>query len=141
MTKNGRLALALGVATYAAAWAFGSKPLYPIATGLLLVVLFAWASVRLAKKPMRLVRTTSAHEQLEGEDLRVHLELQPEGRVHPVSVVLADEVGRLGERRVPLRRGDRRLFGSSVLPALPPGRYPFGRARALPADPFRPDLA
>ena len=136
MTKNGRLALALGVATYAAAWAFGSKPLYPIATGLLLVVLFAWASVRLAKKPMRLVRTTSAQEQLEGEDLRVHLELQPESRVLPVSVVLVEEMGRLGERRVPLRRGDRRLFGSYVLRSLPRGRYPFGEARALLEDPF-----
>jgi uncharacterized protein (DUF58 family) len=136
MTLNGRLALALGVATYIAAWAFGSVPLYPIATGLLLVVLFAWASVRLAKKPMRLVRTTSAHEQLEGEDLRVHLELQPEGRLLPVSVLLVDEVGRLGERRVPLRRGDSRLFGSYVLRALPRGRYPFGEARALLEDPF-----
>src|SRR3989440_9365786 len=136
MTKNGRLALALGVATYAAAWAFGSKPLYPIATGLLLVVLFAWACVRPAKKPMRLVRTTSAQEQLEGEDLRVHLELRPESRVLPVSVVLVEEVGRLGERRVPLRRGDRRLFGSYVLRSLPRGRYPFGEARALLEDPF-----
>jgi uncharacterized protein (DUF58 family) len=136
VTRNGRLALALGAATYLAAWAFGSVPLYPIATGLLLVVLFAWASVRLAKKPMRLVRTTSAHEQLEGEDLRVHLELQPESQLLPVSVVLVDEVGRLGERHVPLRRGDRRLFGSYVLRALPRGRYPFGRARALLEDPF-----
>src|SRR2546421_6500864 len=136
MTKNGRLALALGVATYAAAWAFGSKPLYPIATGLLLVVLFAWACVRPAKKPMRLVRTTSAQEQLEGEDLRVHLELRPESRLLPVSVVLVEEVGRLGERRVPLRRGDGRLFGSYVLRSLPRGRYPFGEARALLEDPF-----
>src|SRR5919201_5368055 len=134
MTRNGRLAL--GAATYLAAWAFGSVPLYPIATGLLLVVLFAWASVRLAKKPMRLVRTTSAHEQLEGEDLRVHLELQPDSRVLPVSIVLVDEVGRLGERHVPLRRGDGRLFGSYVLRRPPRGRYPFGQARAILEDPF-----
>src|SRR2546421_12892550 len=128
MTKNGRLALALGVATYAAAWAFGSKPLYPIATGLLLVVLFAWASVRLAKKPMRLVRTTSAHEQLEGEDLRVHLELQPEGRLLPGSVVPVDEGGRLGDRRGPPRRGDGRRFCGSALPPLPPQRRPLREA-------------
>ena len=57
MTRTGRLALALGVATYIAAWAFGSVPLYPIATGLLLVVLFAWASVRLAKKPIPLAES------------------------------------------------------------------------------------
>ena len=136
MTRTGRLALTLGVATYAAAWAFGSKPLYPIATGLLLVVLFAWLCVRLAKKPMRLVRTTSAREQLEGEDLRVHVELQPESDVLLASVVLAEEVGRLGERRISLRRAGRRLYGSYVLRALPRGRYPFGEARALLEDPF-----
>ena len=136
MTRNGRLALALGVAAYAAAWAFGSKPLYPVAVGLLLVVLFAWVSVRLAKKPMRLVRTTSAREQLEGEDLRVHVELRPESRVLPVSVVLVEEVGRLGQRHVPLHRTGGRLFGSYVLRSLPRGRYPFGEGRALLEDPF-----
>src|ERR671933_2077203 len=136
VTRNGWLALALGVAAYAAAWAFGSVPLYPVAVGLLLVVLFAWVSVRLAKKPMRLVRTTSAREQLEGEDLRVHVELQPESQLLPVSVILLDEVGRLGERHVPLRRGDRLFFGSYVLRALPRGRYPFGQARAILEDPF-----
>jgi uncharacterized protein (DUF58 family) len=138
MTRNGRLALALGAAAYAAAWAFGSKPLYPVAVGLLLVVLFAWASVRLAKKPMRLVRTTSAREQLEGEDLRVHVELQPESGILPVSVVLVEEVGRLGERHVPLHRAGtgRNLYGSYALRALPRGRYPFGEGRAVLEDPF-----
>ena len=38
MTSRGRAALALGAATYLAAWAFGSRPLYPAAVGLLLVV-------------------------------------------------------------------------------------------------------
>ena len=39
MTHRGRLALVLGAATYLAAWAFGSKILYPVALGLPLAVL------------------------------------------------------------------------------------------------------
>ena len=34
MTSRGRLALVLGATTYLAAWAFGSKILYPVALGL-----------------------------------------------------------------------------------------------------------
>src|ERR671936_604174 len=89
------------------------------------VVLFAGASVRLAKKPMRLLRTTSVREQLEGEDLRVHVELRPESQILLTSVVLVEEVGRIGERHVPLRRADGRLYGSYALRSLPRGRYPF----------------
>jgi len=39
--------LALGLVVYVAAWAFGSKPLYPVAAGLLLVSVVAWAWVHL----------------------------------------------------------------------------------------------
>jgi uncharacterized protein (DUF58 family) len=136
MTRQGRLALVLGVGTYAAAWAFGSDPLYPVATGLLLVVLLAWAWVRLAKKPMRLVRVAGEADHFEGDDLRVHLELEREGGVAPPSVVVVEEVGRLGERRTPLRRSAGRLHATYVLRALPRGRYHYGPARAVLEDPF-----
>ena len=46
---RGRLALALGGAIYLAAWAFGSKALYPVALGLPLAVLLAWLVVRLGE--------------------------------------------------------------------------------------------
>jgi putative ABC transport system permease protein len=36
MTPRGRGALVLGAAVYLAAWAFGSRPLYPVAVGLAL---------------------------------------------------------------------------------------------------------
>ena len=42
MTTRGRTVLGLGVLSYAAAWAFGSKPLYPVAVGLVLAVLLAF---------------------------------------------------------------------------------------------------
>ena len=56
LTRRGRVILGLGFGVYIAAWAFGSKPLYPVATGLLLVVLVAWAWVRLADRPFRVRR-------------------------------------------------------------------------------------
>jgi uncharacterized protein (DUF58 family) len=136
MTRQGRLALGLGLATYVAAWTFGSKPLYPVATGLLLAVLLAWAWVRLAKKPMRLIRTAGDGDHLEGDDLRVHLELEHDGRVAPASVVVVEDVGRLGERRTSLKRSGGRLFASYVLRSLPRGRYPFAGAKAVLEDPF-----
>src|SRR5436189_243684 len=57
LTTRGRCVLGLGLGVYLAAWAFGSKPLYPVATGLLLVVALAWVWVRLANP--RLVRLDS----------------------------------------------------------------------------------
>ena len=49
MTRAGRLALALGLLTYLAAWAFGSKALYPVALGLLVAVLLARLWTRLGR--------------------------------------------------------------------------------------------
>jgi len=45
LTRRGRFIFALGFGVYLAAWAFGSKPLYPVATGLLLAVAVAWVWV------------------------------------------------------------------------------------------------
>ena len=53
MTSRGRLALALGATTYLAAWAFGSKILYPVAIGLPVAVLLAWLWTALANRPLR----------------------------------------------------------------------------------------
>src|SRR2546429_646211 len=56
MTLRGRALLGLGLLTYVAARAFGSKPLYPVALGLLFATVAAWLWVRLAQGPMRLHR-------------------------------------------------------------------------------------
>src|SRR5262249_56840374 len=56
LTRRGRGVLGLGLGVYLAAWAFGSKPLYPVATGLLLVVALAWLWVRLANRPFQVRR-------------------------------------------------------------------------------------
>src|SRR6266545_3848694 len=71
LTPRGRCVLGLGLGVYLAAWAFGSKPLYPVATGLLLVVVLAWMWVRLANRPFRVRRGWGDSEHLEADDVPV----------------------------------------------------------------------
>jgi len=136
LTRRGRFILALGLGVYIAAWAFGSKPLYPVATGLLLVVAVAWAWVRLADRPFRVRRGWGDREHVEGDDVPVIAELEPTGNVLPASVLLIERVGKLGEQRHLLRRSGRRLSVRYILERLPRGLYAFEDVRAELADPF-----
>jgi uncharacterized protein (DUF58 family) len=136
MTDRGRLVLALGGATYVAAWAFGSKPLYPVATGLLLVVVLAWGWVRLANKPMRLRRVLGEGDHVEGDDVSVWIDVELESRIPPPSLVLVERIGKLGERRTALHPDGGRFWAGYVLPSLPRGHYTFEPAEAVIEDPF-----
>src|SRR5919198_6120665 len=96
MTDRGRLALALGGATYLAAWAFGSKPLYPVALGLFAAVLLARLWTRLAGRPEELRRRLPGGDRFAGDDVHVRLELVSDQRL-PASVVVRERIGKLGE--------------------------------------------
>jgi uncharacterized protein (DUF58 family) len=132
MTGRGRFALALGLVTYVCAWAFGSKPLYPVAVGLVLAVLVAWVWVGLANRPLRLHRRLPGGDHLEGDDVGVRIELERSGGVAPGSLVLRERIGRLGERRTPIGSGK----AGYRLRHLPRGRYAFERATAVIEDPL-----
>jgi uncharacterized protein (DUF58 family) len=136
LTARGRCVLGLGIGVYLAAWAFGSKPLYPVATGLLLVVVAAWVWVRLANRPFRMRRGWGDREHLEGDDVPVVVELDASASVPPAAATLVERVGRLGEQRQALRRHGRRLSVRYVLARLPRGRYAFEDVRVEIADPF-----
>jgi uncharacterized protein (DUF58 family) len=136
LTARGRCVLGLGLGVYLAAWAFGSKPLYPVATGLLLVVVVAWVWVRLANRPFRVRRGWGDREHLEGDDVPVVVELDASASVLPAAATLIERVGRLGEQRQPLRRHGRRLSVRYVLARLPRGQYAFEDVRVEIADPF-----
>jgi uncharacterized protein (DUF58 family) len=136
LTPRGRVVLGLGFGVYIAAWAFGSKPLYPVAVGLLLVVATAWVWVRLADRPFKVTRGWGEREQLEGDDAPVVVELRATAKMLPASATLVERVGRLGEQRHPLRRRGRRLTVRYVLARLPRGRYAFEDVRVELADPF-----
>jgi uncharacterized protein (DUF58 family) len=121
---------------YLAAWAFGSKPLYPVATGLLLVVGVAWMWVRLANRPFRVRRGWGDIEHVEGDDVPVVVELDTPASLLPAAATLVERVGRLGVQRHGLRRTGRRLSVRYVLARLPRGRYAFEDVRVEIADPF-----
>jgi uncharacterized protein (DUF58 family) len=136
LTARGRCMLGLGLGVYLAAWAFGSKPLYPVATGLLLVVAVAWMWVRLANRPFRVRRGWGDSEHVEGDDVPVVVEIDSSARVAPAAATLVERVGRLGTQRHALRRNGRRLSLRYVLHGLPRGRYAFDDVRLELADPF-----
>jgi uncharacterized protein (DUF58 family) len=136
LTARGRCVLGLGLGVYIAAWAFGSKPLYPVATGFLLVAAVAWMWVRLANRPFRVRRGWGDNEHLEGDDVPVVVELDASASVLPAAATLIERVGRLGEQRHGLRRNGRRLSVRYVFERLPRGRYAFDDVRVEIADPF-----
>src|SRR5437899_577143 len=136
LTPRGRVIFALGFVVYVVAWAFGSRPLYPVATGLLLVVGVAWAWVRLSDRPFRVEHGWGDREHVEGDDVSVVAELGSTGTVRPASVTLSERVGRLGNQRHVLRRIGRRFRVRYVLERVPRGRYVFQEVHAELADPF-----
>jgi uncharacterized protein (DUF58 family) len=136
LTRRGRLALALGAAIYVAAWAFGSRPLYPVAVGLILAVVVSSAWVRLATGQAELRRVAGRGGEEEGDDVRVELLLRLEGRVAPPNVTVLERIAKLGERRSVLERRGGDLIGGYVLDALPRGRYVLEDATAVVEDPF-----
>ncbi|MBA2614451.1 MAG: hypothetical protein H0U90_01515, partial [Actinobacteria bacterium] len=88
LTDRGRALLALGGLTYLGAWAFGARPLYPVALGLVLAVAAAAIWVRVLRRPMGLHRTLGAGEHLAGDDVPVRLDLSVEGRLPPATLIV-----------------------------------------------------
>ena len=133
MTSRGRLALVLGVVTYLAAWAFGSKVLYPVALGLPIAVLLAWLWTSLANRPLELRRELPAGERVEGDDVAITVWLAAQRRLVPARWTLRERIGRLGERRTVLAADGHARY---ILRELPRGRYAFEGSVAVIEDPF-----
>jgi uncharacterized protein (DUF58 family) len=137
MTQRGRAVLVLGLLVYVVAWIFGSRPLYPVATGLLFAVGLAVAWVRLSARPPHVRRHGAARDLVEGDDVRVQLEVESTGTLAPPTLVAHERPGKLAERRVELARaGKGRFAGGYELRALPRGRYAFESVRLTVEDPF-----
>ena len=116
---------------------FGSRALYPVATGLVFAVVAALGWIRLSARPPRVARHGTGHDLLEGDDVRVELEVEPTSAVAPPTLVAHETLGRLGDRRVELARtGRRRFAGGYELLRVPRGRYAFESVRLSVEDPF-----
>jgi uncharacterized protein (DUF58 family) len=136
LTRRGWLTLLLGAATYAVAWLFGAKALYPVATGLVLAPLGASAWVKLAAAPIRLSRRAGKGALLEGEDVWVSLEARPESRVPAPGMMVTERIARFGEQVTRLSGAGGGYRGTYVLERVPRGRYVVEEARATIDDPF-----
>jgi uncharacterized protein (DUF58 family) len=137
MTSRGRAVLVLGLVVYVAAWVFGSRALYPVATGLLLAVLLAFGWVRLSSRSPHVSRHGVARDAIEGDDVWIWLEVETTSAVPPPTLVAHERPGRLGERRVELAS----TWGGGhsaryQLTAVPRGRYAFEAVRLTIEDPF-----
>ena len=133
MTPRGRLALVLGGATYLGAWAFGSKPLYPVAIGLIAATLFARLWTRLAGRPVGVRRRLPQAERYEGDDVQVRLEVELERPIAPATLVVRERISKLGERETELPARGGKAY---VLDALPRGRYAYEETSVSIEDPF-----
>jgi uncharacterized protein (DUF58 family) len=136
MTRRGWLTLLLGAATYVVAWLFGAKALYPVATGLVLAPLAAVAWVWLAAGPMRLQRRAGKGVLLEGGDVWVGLDVQPESRIPAAGIAITETIARFGDQVTTLSRTGTGYRGTYVLERVPRGRYVVEQARATVDDPF-----
>jgi uncharacterized protein (DUF58 family) len=137
MTRRGRAVAVLGVVVYLAAWVFGSRALYPVAVGLLLAAALALAWVRVASRPLHVRRHGASRDVVEGDDVRVDLEVEAQSGVVPPTLVAHESPGKLGERRVELHRVARRRFaGGYELRGVPRGRHSYEAVRLTIEDPF-----
>lgn len=137
MTSRGRAVLALGLLVYVAAWVFGSLALYPVATGFVFASGLAFGWVRLASRPPHVSRHGASRDVIEGDDVRVDVEVLVTSTLPPPTLVAHETPGRLGERRVELARVGRRRFAAGYeLERVPRGRYAFETVRLTVEDPF-----
>jgi uncharacterized protein (DUF58 family) len=136
MTHRGRLVLALGLGTYLAAWAFGARSLYAPAVGLVLAVGLSVLWTLLLARPFRLHRRIDRDQPVEGDDVRIVVELETDGGILPGSVLLHDPAGGLGERDLVVPRDGSSLRIAYSVTNVPRGRYRFGEAEVSVEDPF-----
>ena len=100
LTDRGRLVLLLALGIYLVAWAFGSRSLYPVATGLALAAVGARIWVALIRQPVSLRRSLGTKEPLEGDNVtvsdsafHVNLAAYPDLQVEGLAVTGPDAAG------------------------------------------------
>jgi uncharacterized protein (DUF58 family) len=136
MTRRGKGTLGLAAGLYLASWGFGTAAMFPVATGLLVLPVLAWLWVRITARPTELRRRTGHRELVEGGRVAVEVELRADGGPLPARARMAERVGDLGVRDVPLRRRGYMLRGRYALDPAPRGRYRLEAAELVVDDPL-----
>src|SRR5437588_2064470 len=136
MPTRGRRTMGLGAGLYLASWGFGTAAMYPVAIALLALPVLAWLWVRTSARPSELRRRSGHRELVEGGRVVVEVELRAEGGPLPARARMAEQVGELGVRDVPLQRAGHVLRGRYALDPAPRGRYRLEAAELVVDDPL-----
>ena len=110
--------------------------MYPVAIGLMALPVLAWLWVRIFARPTELRRRTGHRELVEGGRVAVEVEVRASGGPLPSRARMAERVGDLGMREVPLRRRGHSLRGRYALDPAPRGRYRLEAAELVMDDPL-----
>jgi uncharacterized protein (DUF58 family) len=117
-----RGALALGAIALVAALATGSRPLGVVGVGFLIAGAVTWLWAWLVEAPVAVTQTITPAPAVEGDRVRVALEVRRSSRVPVGSATARLSAGRLGERACRLRA----LQGKVATGELDLGRLPRG---------------
>jgi uncharacterized protein (DUF58 family) len=124
-----RGALLLGVAVTAAALAFGSRPLAVAGVGLLLAATGARIWAGLVRGEVWVSYTAVPPRAVEGDRVRIRIEVHRSSRIPVGSVVAHGRLGRLGLFELRLDGRGRFARGDLWLGSLPRGRFVLSDAR------------
>jgi uncharacterized protein (DUF58 family) len=108
-----------------------------VSIGLVLAVVVAAGWVGLSARVPHVRRHGATRDAVEGANVAIALEVETTGALEPPTLVAHETPGALPERRIELRRVERRRFvGGYELPQVARGRYAFGSVRLTIEDPF-----
>jgi uncharacterized protein (DUF58 family) len=127
-------AFLLGWAVTCAAIAFGSRPLGVAGIGLLLAAVLARSWGGLVRGGVTASFAAKPEQPIEGDRLRLGVEVRRTSRVPVGSVSVKGTLGRLGRFELPLRGHSRRAVGTAWLGRLPRGQYELSDTRVVLGD-------
>ncbi|MFO7572441.1 MAG: DUF58 domain-containing protein [Gaiellaceae bacterium] len=133
MTRLGWSAL-LGASVTGAALALGSRPLTVAGLGLLLAVGLARAWAGAARGPVALALSVEPRPAVEGDRVRLRVELHRASRVPVGTVTVRGTLGRWGDIECRLPGHGRVSKGVLDLGRLPRGRFELSEARVVLGD-------
>ena len=127
-------ALLLGIGVTIASLAFGSRPLGVVGVGLLLAASAARIWAGLVQGGVSVSHGAMPSPAVEGERVRMRIEVRRFSRVPVGSAIAHGSLGRLGPFSCRLRGHGRRLSGELDLGRLSRGRFPLSDARLVLGD-------
>ncbi|HUG65427.1 MAG TPA: DUF58 domain-containing protein [Gaiellaceae bacterium] len=126
--------LALGVIALVAAVAAGSRVLGVVGVGFLLAGALTWLWARLADGAVSLSQIVAPTPAIEGDRVRLAIEIRRRARVPVGSVTARVGIGRLGARAYRMRGHGRVAKGEIDLGRLPRGVFPLSETEVVFGD-------